>query len=94
MAELSAHTKEALKGLPKEDCIDIILFQTVKIAELEKENADLKQQLEEVQKENADHEKRLENLEARVNLNSTNSSRPPSSDPPVGTATVKRLRIT
>jgi len=68
MAELSAHTREALQGLPKENCIDIILFQAERIATVEKENAELRT--------------RLEQLEAKLNLNSTNSNQPPSSDTP------------
>jgi len=82
MVELSAQTKEALQGLSKEDHINIILFHAEKIAalqtliaELEKENSDLKVA-------NAGLERRLESLESRLNLDSTNSSKPPSSDIP------------
>jgi transposase len=68
MAEFSKQTHEALQAFSKERLIDIILLQAEKIAEVEKENADLKN--------------RIDKLEAKLNSNSTNSSQPPSSDNP------------
>ena len=53
------------------------------IKQLEKENAELKQQ-------NAMLEKRIEQLEHRLGMNSGNSSKPLSSDPP-GTSSNKYI---
>jgi transposase len=70
------------------------------IKHLETENTQLKQRIEtlekhieQMKKHIQQMEKHIENLERRLKMNSQNSSKPPSSDPP-GTATVlpRRLR--
>ena len=63
------------------------------IKQLEAENAALKQRIETLGKRIEQMEKHIENLERRLGMNSQNSSKPPSSDPP-GTALVlpRRLR--
>ena len=57
------------------------------IKQLEAENAVLKQRIETLEKRLEQMEKHIENLERRLGMNSQNSSKPPSSDPP-GTAVV------
>ena len=63
------------------------------IKHLETENTQLKQRIEALEKRIEQMGKHIENLERRLRMNSENSSKPPSSDPP-GTATVlpRRLR--
>jgi regulator of replication initiation timing len=48
--------------------------------ELKRENAEIKEAFTEVKLENADLKARITELEARLNSNSSNSSKPPSSD--------------
>jgi len=52
------------------------------IKQLEAENAQLKQRIETLEKRLEEMEKHIENLERRWGMNSKNSSKPPSSDPP------------
>jgi len=63
------------------------------IKHLETENTQLKQRIETLEKHIEQMEKHIENLERRLRMNSQNSSKPPSSDPP-GTVAVlpRRLR--
>jgi transposase len=68
MADSVVISREALMALPKERLVDIILIQADTIARLEATVARL--------------EKRIEELEARLNINSSNSNQPPSSDSP------------
>lgn len=55
------------------------------IKQLEAENAALKQYIQTLEKRIEQMQKHIENLERRLGINSQNSSKPPSSDPP-GTA--------
>ena len=52
------------------------------IRQLEAENARLKQRVEFLEKRLQQMAERLEELERRLGMNSQNSSKPPSSDPP------------
>ena len=52
------------------------------IKQLEAENAGLKQRVEMLEKRLEQMEKHIENLERRLGMNSKNSAKPPSSDPP------------
>jgi len=63
------------------------------IKHLETENTQLKQCIKTLEKRIEQLEKHIENLQRRLSMNSQNSSKPPSSDPP-GTAAVlpRRLR--
>ena len=63
-------TREQLLALDKETLVENLLQQNAPIAELESTLAALAQ--------------RIAELEARLNQNSRNSSKPPSTDPPVG----------
>lgn len=61
--------------------------------QLKAENATLKQQIKTLEKRLKQMEKHIENLERRLGMNSQNSSKPPSSDPPnMPTAPPKRVR--
>jgi len=62
------------------------------IKHLETENTQLKQRIEALEKRIEQMGKHIENLERRLRMNSENSSKPPSSDPP-GTATVLPPRL-
>lgn len=64
----TAFTREALERLSKPELIDIILLLQERVAALENENAMLRA--------------RMDELERKLSLNSRNSSKPPSSDPP------------
>ena len=75
MADFPEQTNEVLHELSKERLIDTVLFQEGKIADLIKENAELKQ-------ENLDLKDRIDKIEAKLNSDSTNSNQPPSSDSP------------
>lgn len=68
MGDLPVMSREVLMALPKERLVDIILIQADTIARLEATVTRL--------------EKRIKELEARLNINSTNSNQPPSSDSP------------
>jgi transposase len=54
----------------------------VYIQQLEAENAALKQRIETLEKRLEQMQKHIENLERRLGMNSQNSSKPPSSNPP------------
>ena len=63
------------------------------IQQLEAENAALKQRIEMLEKRLEQMQKHIENLERRLGMNSQNSSKPPSSDPPgMVVALPRRLR--
>ena len=62
------------------------------IKQLEAENAQLKQRVTTLGKRLQEMEKQLETLQRRLGLNSRNSSKPPSSDPPGRTATLPKRR--
>jgi transposase len=63
------------------------------IKQLEAENTALKQHIETLEKRLEQMQKRIENLERRLGMNSQNSSKPPSSDPPeTPIALPKRIR--
>lgn len=65
----------------------------VYIQQLEAQNTALKQRIETLEKRLEQMQKHIENLERRLGMNSQNSSRPPSSDPPnMPTAPPKRTR--
>ena len=69
------YTRKMLCRLSEEQLIDIILAQQDEIVAL-------KQQVAALQTENAQFRARLAELERVVGMNSRNSSKPPSSDPP------------
>jgi transposase len=60
---------------------EVVDSYTQRIADLEQLVGDLKGQNEALKDQNQDLQSRIEDLEARLKLNSTNSSKPPSSDP-------------
>ncbi len=60
--------------------VEKIDFLSNRLAQVEKENIELKKAFTEVELENADMKLRITELEARLNSNSKNSSKPPSSD--------------
>lgn len=63
------------------------------IRQLEAENAALKQRIEMLEKRLEQMQKHIEELERRLGMNSQNSSKPPSSDPPGAVITLpRRLR--
>jgi transposase len=55
-------------------------FLSTELIQVKKENAEIKEAFKEVKLENADLKERITELEARLNSNSSNSSKPPSSD--------------
>jgi transposase len=55
-------------------------FLSTELIQVKKENAEIKEAFKEVKLENADLKVRITELEARLNSNSSNSSKPPSSD--------------
>ncbi len=64
----------------------------VYIRQLEAENAALKQRIETLGKHLGQMQKHIENLERRLGMNSQNSSKPPSSDPPGALVALPRRR--
>jgi transposase len=60
--------------------VEKIDFLSNRMAQVEKENIELKKAFAEVKLENADLKAKVSELEARLNSNSRNSSKPPSSD--------------
>jgi len=62
------------------------------IRQLEAENAALKQRIELLEKRLEQMQKHIENLERRLGMNSQNSSKPPSSDPPGTLVALPRRR--
>jgi len=62
------------------------------IKQLETENARLKQRIETLEKHIEQMKKHIENLERRWGMNSQNSSKPPSSDPPGAAIVLPRWR--
>lgn len=62
------------------------------IQQLEAENAALKQRIETLEKHLEQMQKHIENLERRLGMNSQNSSKPPSSDPPGTLVALPRRR--
>jgi transposase len=60
--------------------VEKIEFLSNELAQVKKENAEIKEAFTEVKLENADLKVRITELEARLNSNSSNSSKPPSSD--------------
>jgi transposase len=73
-------TREQLLALDKETLVEIALQQSARIAELESTLAALAQ--------------RIAELEARLNQNSKNSSKPPSTDPPFSKTALKKPEST
>jgi transposase len=74
-------TEEVLRVTPGE-AIELILYLLERVTELEAENAEIKNQNAGFAERNAALEKRVIELERRLNLKSTNSNKPPSSDNP------------
>ncbi len=60
------------------------------IKQLEAENATLKQRIETLEKRLEEMKKHIESLERRLGMNSQNSSKPPSSDPPATAVVLSR----
>ena len=60
--------------------IERVEFLSNELVQVKKENAEIKEAFTEVKLENADLKVRITELEARLNSNSSNSSKPPSSD--------------
>ena len=74
-------TEEVLRGTPGE-AIELIMYLLERVTKLEAENAEIKKENAAFAGRNAALEKRVIELERRVNLRSTNSNKPPSSDNP------------
>lgn len=68
-------TRESLSHASKEQLIDLVLL-------LQRQNIELREQNDALRKENAALKKRVAEIERRLGMNSSNSSKPPSSDPP------------
>ena len=62
------------------ELVEKIEFLSNELVQVKKENAEIKEAFKEVKLENADLKVRITELEARLNSNSSNSSKPPSSD--------------
>ena len=73
-------TASFLEKLDKPDLITIILQMQSDIEMLKEENAILRAENEQLRQENQELRLRVSELERQVNMNSTNSSKPPSTD--------------